>query len=197
MDEIVNFMKDQFDPKHFIIRERFKFWSDMKRRPGETIQELVARIHQDAATCSFSSIKDPQDEALRTRFICSVNNEAVLKAFFKVKDDDLTFAKTIQIAIEIEDAAKVAKETVHGSLPRTVTVIKSTRREGIQRSQEHLPRQSRSSIPVTGVVICNSMPTSAISRTVPAATARRRATWKRCAGAKRSPTKDPSRRSTD
>ena len=40
-------------------------------------------------TCDFASIKDPLDEALRTRFICSINNEAVLKALFKVKDSDL------------------------------------------------------------------------------------------------------------
>ena len=114
MQEITDYMKEQFDPKRFIIRERFKFWSDMKRKPGETLQELAARIRQDAATCDFSSIKDPQDEALRQRFICSVNNEAVLKALFKMKDQDLDFAKAIQVAIETEDAAKVAKETVYG-----------------------------------------------------------------------------------
>ena len=51
---------------------------------------------------------------MRTRFICSINNEAVLKALFKVKDDQLTFGKAVEVAIEIEDAAKVAKETVHG-----------------------------------------------------------------------------------
>ena len=95
MDEIVTFMKTQYDPKRFIVHERFKFWSDMRRKPGETLQELVARIRQDAATCDFASIKDPQDEALRSRFICSVNNEAVLKALFKVKDDELDFAKAI------------------------------------------------------------------------------------------------------
>ena len=88
MQEIIDFMKDQFDPKRFIVRERFKFWSDMKRKPGETIQELAARIREDAATCDFSSIRDAKEEALRTRFICSVNNEAVLKALFKVKDDN-------------------------------------------------------------------------------------------------------------
>ena len=86
MPEIVNFMKEQFDLKLFIVRERFKFWSDMQRKPGETLQELAARIRQDAATCDFTSIEDPQDEALRQRFICSVNNEAVLKALFKVKN---------------------------------------------------------------------------------------------------------------
>ena len=56
MDEIVDFMKAQFDPKRFIVRERFKFWSDMQRKPGETLQELAARIRQDAATCDFTSI---------------------------------------------------------------------------------------------------------------------------------------------
>ena len=99
MSEIVNFMKELFDPKLFIVRERFKFWSDMQRKPGETLQELAARIRQDAATCNFPSIEDPQDEAMRQRFICSVNNEAVLKALFKVKDTDLTFARAVQVVI--------------------------------------------------------------------------------------------------
>ena len=64
----------------------------MKRKPGETIPELASRIRQDAATCDFQSIKDPLDEALRTKFICSVDNEAVLKTLFKLKDDELKFS---------------------------------------------------------------------------------------------------------
>ena len=50
-----------------------------------------------------------------TRFICSVNNEAVLKAVFKEQGQDLTFAKAIQIALQAEDAAKVAKETAYNA----------------------------------------------------------------------------------
>ena len=72
----------------------------MQRKPGETLQELASRIWHDAATCDFFSIQDPKDEALRQRFICSVNNEAVLKALFKIKEDELTFAKAVQVAIE-------------------------------------------------------------------------------------------------
>ena len=102
------FMKDQFDPRRFVVRERFRFWSSMERKPGESIQELAARIRADAATCDITSTKNPQDEALRRRFMCSVNNEAVLKALFKVKDDELDFNKAIDIAIQTEDAAKVA-----------------------------------------------------------------------------------------
>ena len=44
MLEIVDFMKEQFDPKLFIVRERFTFRIDMQRKPGETLQELSARI---------------------------------------------------------------------------------------------------------------------------------------------------------
>ena len=114
MNDIQTFMAEQFDPKRFVVRERFKFWSDMKRKPGETIPELASRIRQDAATCDFQSIKDPLDEALRTKFICSVDNEAVLKTLFKLKDDELKFSNAIRVAQEVEEAAKVAKETVHG-----------------------------------------------------------------------------------
>ena len=114
MNDIQTFMAEQFDPKRFVVRERFKFWSDMKRKPGETILELASRIRQDAATCDFQSIKDPLDEALRTKFICSVDNEAVLKTLFKLKDDELKFSNAIRVAQEVEEAAKVAKETVHG-----------------------------------------------------------------------------------
>jgi hypothetical protein len=131
MDEIEEFLKEQYDPKRFIVRERYKYWSDMQRKPGETIQELAARIRQDATTCAFTDIRDPLDEALRTRFICSVNNEAVLKSFFKIKDDELNFNKAIHVAQETEDAARVAKETVYG---KQTNVNKVTHQKGKKSS---------------------------------------------------------------
>ena len=63
----------------------------MQRQPGESIQELAALTHQAAATWEFASIANPLGEALRTRFICSVNKEAVPKALFKVKASELDF----------------------------------------------------------------------------------------------------------
>ena len=115
MNDIQTFMAEQFDPKRFVVRERFKFWSDMKRKPGETIPELASRIRQDAATCDFQSIKDPLDEALRTEFIC--------KTLFKLKDDELKFSNAIRVAQEVEEAAKVAKETVHGQPSTSVQKV--------------------------------------------------------------------------
>lgn len=53
MQQIQEYMKSQFDPTIYIVRERYKFWSDMKRKPGETIHELAARIRQDVVTCNL------------------------------------------------------------------------------------------------------------------------------------------------
>ena len=138
LKEIQVYMKEQFDPTIYVVRERYKFWSDMKRKPGETVHELAARIRQDAVMCDFTSIADPLDEALRTCFICSISNEAVLKATFKIKDTDLTFAKAIAVANETEDAARVAKETVHG--------VKNTE---IHKINTNAPRGSTSKSPRT------------------------------------------------
>ena len=121
MDQIVVYMKVQFHPTRFIIREHFKFWTNMQREPRESIQELAACIRQVAATCDFVSIAHPLDKALRTRFICSVNNEAVLKVLFKMKADELDSHTAFQVVIQTEDDAKVAKETVYG--PKSVPAL--------------------------------------------------------------------------
>ena len=42
LKEIQVYMKEQFDPTIYVVRERYKFWSDMKRKPGETVHELAA-----------------------------------------------------------------------------------------------------------------------------------------------------------
>ena len=96
-DEIVECMKGQFDPTRYVVCERLKYWSSMSRMPGESIQVLAARIHHDAVTCNFPAIRDPLDEAMRTRFMCSVSNEAVLKALFKYKEEELTFPRQLQL----------------------------------------------------------------------------------------------------
>ena len=128
MDDIVKCMSEQYDQKCFAPRERYKFWSDLKRKPGESIHDLEARIREDAVTCDFPSIKDPLDEALCTRFVCSVNNETVIKALFKEQTNELTFSKAVQIALETEDTAKVAKETMHISQPNVFAPINVVKR---------------------------------------------------------------------
>ena len=143
VDQIVAYMKVQFDPTRFVIRERFTFWTTMQRRPGGSIEELAAHIRQAAASCDFASVADPLDEALRTHFVCS-NNEAVLKALFRMKADELDFHTAIQVAIQTEDAAKVAKETVYG--PKSVPALAIAQK--LSRQQPVLQRPPKKEVPV-------------------------------------------------
>ena len=142
MKQITEYMKEQFDPTIYIVCERHKFWSDMTRKPGETIHELAAQIRQDGVTCEFAAIKDPQDKALRTRFLCSVNNEAVLKATFRVKDEELTFAKAVAIANETEDASRVAKETVYGPTKSEIHKIHDSNHSTKSTAQNSTPKKT-------------------------------------------------------
>ena len=139
LDGIVEIMQKQNDPKRFVVRERFKFWSSLNRKPGDTFQELTARIRQEAATCNVSAIDDPQDEAMRTRFICSVGNEAGLKMLFKEDDDKLTFTKAVESACETEDAAQGAKETIYGSKQQSLNPVHVVRKK---RNEPATPRNS-------------------------------------------------------
>ena len=76
--DITDVMSSHYDPTQFTVKERYKFWSTIKRKSGETSTELTARIRQMAPTCDFPAIKNPLDEAMRTCFICAINNEAIL-----------------------------------------------------------------------------------------------------------------------
>ena len=49
----------------------------MKRKPGETVQELAARIRQAAATRNFADIENSLDEAFRT--LCSISIESIIQ----------------------------------------------------------------------------------------------------------------------
>ena len=53
-----------------------------------------------------------------------MNNEAVLKALFKLSDDELDFTRAVAIAVETEDAAKVVKKTIYGNKPKLVNKVK-------------------------------------------------------------------------
>ena len=117
-------MSQHYDPTKFTVRERYKFWSSIKRKPGETPTELAARVRQMATTWDFSAIKNPLDETMRTCFICAINNEAVLKSVFRKPEEKLTFSKAVDIATEVEEAAKTAKAQVY-SKPEKVHKIQS------------------------------------------------------------------------
>ena len=45
IEQIVAHMESTFNPTTF-VRERYKFWTNCRRNPGETILELATRIRQ-------------------------------------------------------------------------------------------------------------------------------------------------------
>ena len=52
LEEMVQFMGEHYSPKRFIVRDRFNYWSRMTRKPGESVQELAARIREEAVPVS-------------------------------------------------------------------------------------------------------------------------------------------------
>ena len=60
---------------------------------------------------------------MRNQLICFIHKEAILKALFSVKDSELTFVKAIAVAVETEEAAKVAKEKTYGSSGKQMVVV--------------------------------------------------------------------------
>ena len=123
-NDIAEFMSQHYDPTKFSVRERYKIWISIKRKPFETPTELVARVRQMATTCDFPAIKNLLDEARRTCFICAINNEAVLKSVFREPEEKLTFSMAVDIATEVEEAVKTAKPQVY-SKPEEVHKIQT------------------------------------------------------------------------
>ena len=107
-----------------------------------------------AATCDFANITNPLDEALRTHFICSIKNEAVLKVLFKCKNEDLTFARAVEIATETEEAAKVAKKTAVGPLKSPMSLPINKLGQHQSESKSSVPQQDKSQTDSTAYRCC-------------------------------------------
>ena len=146
--DITDFMSSHYDPTQFTVRERYKFWSTIKKKPGETPTELAGRVRQMATTCDFPAIKNPLDEAMRTCFICAINNEAILKSVFREKEEKLTFAKAVEIATEVEETAKTAKAQVY-SKPDEVQMIHTNPQRNNHHHHQKSPPSTRPSASTT------------------------------------------------
>ena len=90
---------------------------------------------------------------MRTCFICAINNEAILMSVFREKEEKLTFAKAVEIATEVEEAAKTAKVQVY-SKPDEVQMIhtkkpqRNNHHHHYQKSRHHQPSHQLAPLPV-------------------------------------------------
>ena len=77
--DLTDFMSSHYEPTQFTVRERYKFWSTIKRKPGETSTErqLWSDRWQLHATFQPSWIHWTR-RCGPACFICAINNEAIL-----------------------------------------------------------------------------------------------------------------------
>ena len=91
-----------FEPKPVIIAKRFQFHS-RNQAVGETVVEYKAELHKLATHCAFGEYLL---EAIRDCIVCGLCSESTQKHL--LAEDDLTLAKTIEIAQGMEAAKRNA-----------------------------------------------------------------------------------------
>lgn len=91
-----------FESKPVIIAERFQFHR-RNQAVGETVAEYEAELRKLATHCAFG---DYPAEAIRDRIVCGPRSESTQKRL--PSEDDLTLAKTIEIAQGMEAADRNA-----------------------------------------------------------------------------------------
>jgi len=63
-----------------------------------------------------------------------------LRALFKINDQGLTFSRALQVEIDTEDAAKVAKETIYGT--KTVNKVQKKKAKSLSKQECFSPTKS-------------------------------------------------------
>lgn len=118
--EIIMTLTEHFSPKPIIIAERFCFHK-RNQQQGETVSQYVAVLKQLSEHCDFGT---QLEDALRDRFVCGLNNEAIQKRL--LTEAALTFHKAVEIAVAAETVAREAQQlssslklnAMHVSLPK-------------------------------------------------------------------------------
>lgn len=88
----------------------------------------------------------------------NVNNEAVLKTLFKSKDTEMNTDLAVKVAIETEDATKVAKETVYYFKTTFFNKVKHNQNEGQRKSISSLiPRTLNMTVTDVEIIINNRL----------------------------------------
>ena len=98
--KIVDELGKHFSPKPSEIAERFKFHS-RNRKEGEGVAAYVAGLRKLTEHCNFG---ETLPEMLRDRLVCGINDEKIQRRL--LAEPDLTFIKSVDIALAIESATK-------------------------------------------------------------------------------------------
>ncbi|KAM9765136.1 uncharacterized protein ACNS7B_022952 isoform 2-T2 [Menidia menidia] len=102
--EIVDILKEHYEPKPILVAERFRF-NRCNQKTSQTVAQYVAELKQQAANCDFGA---SLDSALRDRFVSGIKNEACQRRL--LSEDRLTFAKAFEIALNMETADRDTRQ---------------------------------------------------------------------------------------
>uniref|UniRef100_A0AAV2LWK9 Retrotransposon gag domain-containing protein n=1 Tax=Knipowitschia caucasica TaxID=637954 RepID=A0AAV2LWK9_KNICA len=103
-DQVVTILRDYYEPKPLVIAERFRYRKCVQKS-GQTATEYAAELRQLAAKCDFG---DRLDEALRDGFVSGVSSEACQCKL--LSEDRLTFARAVELAVNMETAHRDAQQ---------------------------------------------------------------------------------------
>lgn len=102
--QLVELLKNHFDPKPSEIVQRYKFDS-RNREPNESVMEYVAELRRLAQDCNYGNTLQ---QRLRDRIVCGINEDRIQRRL--LSEADLTFEKALSIAVASETANKNAQE---------------------------------------------------------------------------------------
>ena len=103
-EDVVDKLEAHFKPKPIIIAECFRFYK-RNQESGEKVANYLAELRRLAATCEFKTFLN---EALRDKFVCGLNSEAVQRRL--LVEAGLTLDKAFEMAQGMEAAAVDVKQ---------------------------------------------------------------------------------------
>jgi len=117
---LAELLKDHFQPKPLVIAERFTFHRRNQQRE-ESVMQYLAELRRLATHCEF---KDYLDEALRDRFVCGLNSEAIQKRL--LTEDKLDLKRALELAQGMEAAHRNAQVLQEGNGTSEITMSHSS-----------------------------------------------------------------------
>ncbi|XP_063961269.1 uncharacterized protein K02A2.6-like [Lytechinus pictus] len=135
-DDIIDKLKNHFDPKPLEIAESYKFGT-RNQKQGETVGEFIIALKNLSLHCNYGSFLN---RALRDRFVCGLADERIQNKLLNTQD--LDFDKACQIALSMEMASINARElrSVHNA--GSVNSQKSYTRKAKPTSRGGKPKPS-------------------------------------------------------
>ncbi|XP_055725310.1 uncharacterized protein LOC129815465 [Salvelinus fontinalis] len=100
--DLVELLKNHFNPKPSEIVQRFKFDSRM-RKPIESVGEYVAELRKLALDCNYGNTLS---QMLRDRLVCGINDDRIQIRL--LSEPNLTFENALKLAQAMESANRNA-----------------------------------------------------------------------------------------